>query len=179
MKFLKGLGLGIVYALISPLILVGCVLFAIYGLERWFVSMAIGIIRFFKGDKFFKPLKEDEEVQIAIKNYHDSLLAKETEEPQQPVQSINNTATYVQNNYYTNPNPQMGPLFPQQPALGMPNQAQLNNPQYQQIPTAPIQQIPATPIQQIPVQEVEENGEYSESSIDNPIDLSGEGGNEQ
>ncbi len=134
MKFLKALGLGIVYMLIFPFILLGSALYMLYGLGRWFVLIPVGIIRYFKGEKFFKPLKEDIEVEAAKKAQHDALLSKETEEPSEPVQPISNTntTTYVQNNYYTNPNPQqMGP------SLGAPINQQLGGPQYQQQPYNP------------------------------------------
>lgn len=200
MKFLKALGLGIVYMLISPFIVVGAVCYMLYGLGRWFIFVPVGIIRYFKGEKFFKPLKEDIEVDAAIKAYHDSLLAKETEEPQPPVQPVNNTntTTYVQNNYYTNPNQQpMGPGLnaPMSQQLGAPQyqNPQLINQQYQQPMNQPLnpqqyQELPTISYQQVSAEEAEslfdnngnqEDDEYTESSIDNPIKVPEEGGDDQ
>lgn len=186
MKFLKGLGMGIVYMLISPFILAGAVLYMIYGLCRWFILVPIGMIRFFKGDKFFKPLEEDLEVEAAKKAHHDSLVAKELESQKpapQPVQ--NNATTYVQNNYYSAPNQQPSnpalnnfdnyqQLNPQtNPQLNVPNNQQIEAPGYQELPDAEYKQIPAQPAFDF------DDDTYNESSIDNPINVPDEGGEDK
>ncbi len=147
MKFLKGLGMGVVYFLISPFIIAGSVLYMLYGLGKWFVLVPVGIIRFFKGDKFFKPLKADLEVESAKALYHEQLVEKEVEETKpEPQQVSNSTTTYVQNNYYTNPNP--NPNFNQfnNNQLNNPynqsfNQQQLNGPQYQELQNPQYNQL--------------------------------------
>lgn len=168
MKVLKGLGLGTIYVIFLPFILVGAVLAAVVGIVRWFISIPVGIVRFFKGEKFFKPLKEDLEVEQAIALHHENLVKKEAEEPAQPVQPISQATTYVQNNYYTNPNAQLG-----QQALPPAPNGQLSSPNYQEIPVQPYQQIAAHNEEPL-----FDDDRYTASSIDNPIKLPEEGGNE-
>ncbi len=133
MKFLKGLGLGIVYFLISPFIFAGSLLYMLYGLGRWFVLVPVGIIRFFKGEKFFKPLKADLEVESAKALHHDRLVKKEIEDkkPETPVSNTN--TTYVQNNYYSTPNPNQ--------LNNNPFNQQLNSPQYKELQNPELNQL--------------------------------------
>ena len=128
LKFLKNFGLGLLYVLLFPFILVGVVIFALDGFISCLFELVAILIRFFRGEKIFPPFPEDVRAQeILAKNF-----GTKEETPAQPQPTTQNV--YVQQNYYPNPN---GPMMGQQnPALG--------NPQYQQ----PYQQMP--PYQQPP-----------------------------
>ena len=103
-NFFKSFGLGLVYTLVFPLIVVGAFLYGVYGLSQWLVVTAKGLIRFFKGDRFFPPLREDKEVALLIKRQHEAILqgtpaTSPTQPAIEPAPTSNNV--YVQNNYYS------------------------------------------------------------------------------
>ena len=124
LKFLKNFGLGLLYILLFPFLLVGVVIYAVIGFIASLIQMFLIIIRFFKGEKIFPPYPEDVKAQeILAKNY--GLEAKEPAPAPQP--APNNV--YVQQNYYQNPQPMnQNPGFAQ--------------PQYQQMPPYGYQQMP-------------------------------------
>ena len=63
MKFLREFGLGLVYILLSPVLLAMLLVVGIVMVFVWIVTFFKGCIRFFKGDSFFAPLPEDEQVE--------------------------------------------------------------------------------------------------------------------
>ena len=135
LKFLKNFGLGLLYILLFPFLLVGVAVFAIYGFFRSILQLFAIVGRFFKGEKIFPPYPEDVKAQeILAKNY--GLEEKEETPAPQPAQ--NNV--YVQQNYYPNPNNQPpypyqnNPGIAQQPYQQMPPQMGMEQPQYQQVP---------------------------------------------
>ncbi len=132
-KFIKNFGLGLLYFIALPLLILGVVCYAIYGLGVYVFYFFKGTIRFFKGDTFFEELPEDARVK-EIKR----ILQEQAVNPNQgtqtaPVTASNNTSnvsnqdnsqqsTYnVTNNYYGNP---MGANANQNPnpAFQNPNQ---------------------------------------------------------
>lgn len=108
---LKGFGLGLVYFFLLPVFLVLVVLAGVFALGVIIVTSIKGLIRFFKGDKFFSPLPED--IRVAeIKEYQASLQTA-------PAPAINPSPTdnrvFIQQNYYPNPQGPYGNQTPQQP----------------------------------------------------------------
>jgi hypothetical protein len=97
-KFLKNFGLGLVYILFFPVLLAAICVFGIYCLFVFFVELFIGTIRFFRGDHFFPPLKEDVMVE-QIKQSQLQRQLNQTAAPQ-PQQPAGPSAVYVQQNYY-------------------------------------------------------------------------------
>lgn len=69
LEFLKRFGLGILYIVISPFLLLFLILWALYNVGIFFVEFFKGIGRFFKGEKFFAPFKEDVEAQKILNTY--------------------------------------------------------------------------------------------------------------
>lgn len=112
---LKGFGLGLVYFFLLPIFLVLIALAGVFALGVIFVTSIKGVIRFFKGEKFFSPLPEDIRVK-EIKEYQASLQTA-------PTPNVNQTPTdnrvFIQQNYYPNP---------QQPYPGQAPQQPYNNP---------------------------------------------------
>lgn len=127
---LKNFGLGLVYFFLLPVFLVLVAVAGIYALLVIIVSDVKGLIRFFKGDKFFEPLPEDIRVE-EIKEYRASLQTAPTPTPApQPENHV-----YIQQNYYQQ-NPQQQ------------SQPQDQQPQINQTPMSQATYIDATEPQQ-------------------------------
>lgn len=108
---LKGFGLGLVYFFLLPVFLVLIAIAGVFALGVIIVTSTKGLIRFFKGDKFFSPLPEDVRVN-EIKEYQASLQTA-------PTPAVNPNPTdnrvFIQQNYYPNPQGPYGNQAPQQP----------------------------------------------------------------
>ncbi len=102
-NFFKNFGMGLVYTIVFPIIIVGSILYGIIGFFDWIVFGIGGIIRFFKGEEFYPTLREDKEVALVVKTQHDMMLngVPPTPAPTQTEPSSNQV--YVQNNYYSQP----------------------------------------------------------------------------
>ena len=158
-NFLKSFGMGLVYFLLFPFIVVLSVLIGIYGILRFFFSSFGGIVRFFKGEEFFPTMREDKEVALVIKTQHDALLnGVPTPKQETPSPIPNNNNVYVQNNYYSKPldNQQNNPYINGQiPGQSIQNTPYLNGgqaPLPDEIPNQNPQQIPLNQAQ-IPPQQ--------------------------
>ena len=121
MKFLRAFGLGLVYILLLPLLFVALAVVGLIMLGQWIFAFFKGSIRFFKGDSFFAPLPEDQQV-LAIKA--EELRRKS--EPPTPVTAppsvpAGPAQVYIQQNYYQSPAPNA--QMPQQNQVPFPNQA--------------------------------------------------------
>ncbi len=147
MKFLKEFGIGVIFAICLPLLLVLIALVAVYGVLDFIVEFVIMLINFFSGRKCFPVFEEDEE---AYRRKQEALnIAREKENPQ-PAPQPNNI--YVQQVYYnTSPMGQPGMPFPKQNMQGIPQpdgfpggQIPQPNGSYQanQIPEPRVQPIP-------------------------------------
>ncbi len=124
-KFIKNFGLGLLYFIALPLLILGVVCYAVYGLGIYIFYLFKGTIRFFKGDTFFEELPEDAKVKEIKKKLQDQATNPEhTQAAPAPVNTTSNVSnqdnsqqsTYnVTNNYYGNPQPNMnqgsGPQF--------------------------------------------------------------------
>ena len=119
MKFLREFGLGLVYILLSPVLLVMLLVVGVVMIFVWIVTFFKGCIRFFKGDSFFAPLPEDEQVE---KIKAEELRRKtEPENPAPaPSQPAGPSQVYVQNNYYQPQGGQPNGQIPQNPQQNMP-----------------------------------------------------------
>lgn len=139
MEFLKKFGIGILYALFFPLLLVAVALVAVYGVLTFIVEFVIMAINFFSGKKCFPVFEEDIE---AAKRKEEALSAQ----PQPEEKTENKTSNvYVQQVYYNSdpnkmgfPNPMANPFAQSQPSIpqGQPFNNQI--PQSQQ-PTSFMQ----------------------------------------
>lgn len=119
---LKNFGLGLVYFFLLPIFLVFIALAGVFALGVMVINVFNGLIRFFKGDKFFEPLPEDIRVQ-EIKDYRASLQTAPATPPQQQQPESH---VYIQQNYYQQPssqnippiqNPQVQPQVNQNPQM--------------------------------------------------------------
>lgn len=161
MKFLREFGMGIIYILALPFFLVMVALVGFVMLIDFLISLVVGIIRFFKGDSFFKVLKEDEMVK-RIKEEEIKAKTGELKPEPQPEQqpAPQQGPVYVQQNYYQQPMPPYGAPMPN-PGYGYPPQPPYpNQPPYpQQQPYPPQygapQYIEQAPAAQIPEQKEE------------------------
>ncbi len=107
MEFLKKFGIGILYALGFPLLLVLVALVALYGVLVFLVEFVIMTINFFSGKKCFPVFPEDEE---ATKRKQEAIAGASPKQETPP--TPNNI--YVQQVYYNaDPAKMMGGLPPQ------------------------------------------------------------------
>jgi hypothetical protein len=99
-KFLKNFGLGLVYIVLLPLLLVVLVLFGLYGLGVCIVQFFASTIRFFQGKEAFPPFWEDAKVAEIKQAQIAAQLSNPA--PQQPTSSspAGPSTIYVQQNYY-------------------------------------------------------------------------------
>ena len=113
---LKGFGLGLVYFFLLPVFLVLIAIAGVFALGVIVVTSTKGLIRFFKGDKFFSPLPEDVRVN-EIKEYQASLQTA-------PTPAVNPNPTdnrvFIQQNYYPNPQGPYGNQAPHAPGNRVP-----------------------------------------------------------
>lgn len=122
-KALKNFGLGLVYFFLLPAFLCMVALAGVCALFVIIVAGCKGLIRFFKGEKFFAELPEDARVR-EIKEYQASLQTAPSQ-PQPQVQPDNRV--FIQQNYY--PNGQQTQNAPQE-----------NKPSQEPLPQTQIQQ---------------------------------------
>ena len=128
MEFLKKFGIGILYALFFPLLLVAVALVAVYGVLTFIVEFVIMAINFFSGKKCFPVFEEDIE---AAKRKEEALSAQ----PQPEEKTENKTSNvYVQQVYYNSdpnkmgfPNPMANPFAQSQPSIPQGQPLQLYN----------------------------------------------------
>lgn len=164
MRFLKEFGIGIIFAICSPLLLILIALVGVFGILDFMVEFVIMLINFFSGRKCFPVFEEDEE---AYKRKQEALNLAQTKEQPQSAPQPNNI--YVQQVYYNTtpgglgqqgaplPNPQGNQQ--QQQTQGMPFQpGQIPQPNTPFMPFAP-DRIPG------------ENGSFSEASFAGQIPL--------
>ena len=144
MNGLKKFGLGILWALLSPIIILGIALVAAFGVFNFFIQFVIMVINFFRGKKLFPPFPEDEKAYKILKRAIDEQNGEE--KAKQPVQA-QPQQVYVQQNYYTQPGAMPG-IPPQQNPYGNPYQVPPQPPYTQQPPyiQQPQQQPPYQPL---------------------------------
>ena len=100
MQPLKIFGLGILWALLFPFIVVGAALVGAFGTINFLIEFGIMVINFFRGKKLFPLYPEDQKayevLQKAIdkKNAQSDAALAATPQPQQ---------VFVQQNFYTTP----------------------------------------------------------------------------
>ena len=165
MKFLKEFGIGIIFAICLPLLLVLVALVAVYGVIDFIVEFVIMLVNFFSGRKCFPVFEEDEE---AYRRKQDAINASQPKSEPQPAPQPN---IYVQQVYYnTNPNQaNAGMPLPQGiPQSNIPfepsqlQQAQSPEPINQYISNEPFPNMSQeAPIEQIPSQESKESDPVS------------------
>ena len=134
MEGLKKFGLGILWALLSPILLVGIALTGLFGIFNFFIEFCIMIVNFFKGKKLFPPFEKDVKAYKILKKAMDN--EADQEKKQEPVQAPPQQV-FVQQNYYTQPGPmpgippQFNPGIPNNPYQGLPNQQPYGQPNQQ------------------------------------------------
>ena len=100
MAALKKFGLGILWALLFPLILAGVAVVGVFGVLDFLVEFVIMIINFFRGKKLFPAYPEDEKAYAILKRAIDKKngeLSAQNQPAPAPQQ------VFVQQNFYTNP----------------------------------------------------------------------------
>ncbi len=158
---LKNFGLGLVYFFLLPIFLCLVALAAVYAIFVIVFYTIKGLIRFFKGEKFFEPLPEDLRVQ-EIKEYQASLQRA----PEQPApQPQPDNRVFIQQNYYPNPQqPQQGQMPNQPVQTNFQSQPTYQQPYPQQYQQQPYQQ-PQPQIQQQPQQNRIEEQHFDANEI--------------
>lgn len=150
-KFLKNFGLGLLLMIFSPLLVALVALIIAGGLIYFVFATLRGLVRFFMGLKWFKPLEIDNRVK-AIKEQLDMAASYKKEEPA-PAPAATPASSgpvYVQNNYYnsappTSPVPPP-PSFPEPTPSPLPLNVHPENPnpnpaQISQTPSYPYDQL--------------------------------------
>ena len=136
MKFIKGFFRGLLYLILSPIILTAFAVYIVYCTIIFICMFFVNIFRFFTGRKLLGTLKEDLEAQEIINkaNQKEQEEVNKQEAPQtsQPTQEVKQQ---IINNYiFTNPKDLQN--------LNLnPNTNQIENSNPPQIENAPINQI--------------------------------------
>lgn len=136
MKFIKGFFRGLLYLILSPIILAAFAVYVVYCTIVFICMFFVNIFRFFTGRKLLGILKEDLEAQEIINkaNQKEQEEVNKQEAPQtsQPTQEVKQQ---IINNYiFTNPKDLQN--------LNLnPNTNQIENSNPPQIENAPINQI--------------------------------------
>ena len=170
MKILREFGLGIVWFLLVPLILLACGLIAVYGVFNFLIQFVVMVVNFFKGEKLFPLFPEEKKAMAIYQKAIDKANGESTEEKPTAPQTV-----YVQQNFYSgapmmpgvppvpglpnNPYYNQGTMpgatlpnyqpAPQPTAIPNPETPQIPNPQMAQIPNPIINQIPAQPTPEV------------------------------
>lgn len=132
-KFLKNFGLGIVFMICSPVLIVLVLFAAVLGLFNFLVQGLKCVFRFFRGLSPFKELEIDHRVK-QIKEQLDLSYAISEKEKEKESQQPQEKAVYIQQNYYQAPSPNPNAqLANQNPYQNLPS----SQPSYTQIPIAP------------------------------------------
>ena len=174
MKFLKEFGIGIIFAICSPLLLALIALVAVFGVLDFIVEFVIMMVNFFSGKKCFPVFEEDEE---AYKRKQEALNIAQAKEQPQPAPQPNNI--YVQQVYYnTTPGAmgQPGMPFPNPQGIQQQQGMPFQNPQGIQQQSAPYQagQIPQSnsPFMPFAADRIPgETGSFSEASFPGQIPM--------
>lgn len=86
LDFLKRFGLGILYVLISPFLLIFLALWALYTLGIFFIELVKSFASFFKGKKFFPEFPEDVEAKriLSLEPYSNNEAQVNNPQPANP-----------------------------------------------------------------------------------------------
>lgn len=120
-KFLKSFGLGLLYMILSPILLVVLLGYALFGIYNFFVEGGKAVVRFFKGKPLFPQFDEDKKAEAMLNRGIDNINEEEKAVPAAPQGGTTNV--YVQQNIYQgNPPPanQENPL-PKIPTARIPD----------------------------------------------------------
>lgn len=162
MEFLKKFGIGILYAIFFPFLLLGIALVAVYGILTFVVEFVIMLINFFSGKKCFPVFEED----IEANKRKEEALSLQTQASTESNTENKTNNIYVQQVYYNtdpakmgmnNPFPQSqipnspSPFDNQIPQSGQPYQSQ-SAPFVSPNPFANSQVSQPTPVQIPPTQ---------------------------
>ena len=83
--FLKTMGQGILYTILSPFILLGVILYAVYSLFLFFFMFVKRIVMFFQGEDMSNEMKIDRAAKMHLSNQDEELEQKEKEKEVVPV----------------------------------------------------------------------------------------------
>ena len=99
MQVLKTFGLGILWALLFPFILVGVVLVGLFGSINFLIEFVIMVINFFRGKKLFPLYPEDQQAYDCLQK----ALDKKNAQTDAAAQAPQPQQVFVQQNFYTTP----------------------------------------------------------------------------
>lgn len=85
--FLKTMGQGILYTILSPFILLGVVLYAVYSLFVFFFMFVKRIVMFFQGEDMSSEMKIDRAAKMHLTNQDEELEKKEEVKEVVPVET--------------------------------------------------------------------------------------------
>ena len=77
--FLKTMGQGILYTILSPFILLGVILYAVYSLFLFFFMFVKRIVMFFQGEDMSNEMKIDRAAKMHLSNQDEELEKKQQE----------------------------------------------------------------------------------------------------
>lgn len=85
--FLKTMGQGILYTILSPFILLGVVLYAVYSFFVFFFMFVKRIVMFFQGEDMSSEMKIDRAAKMHLTNQDEELEKKEETKEVVPVET--------------------------------------------------------------------------------------------
>lgn len=111
MKIIKEIGKGLLYLILSPIIIVLFSLFVVYLVFVYFYQFILFIINFFKGEKFSLDTEKDIEARQIIANLNNKSKENESVTPSSNISTTNtsnttNNDSRVVNNYFYSATPQ-------------------------------------------------------------------------
>lgn len=96
MKAIKNFGLGLVWALLFPVIVAGVLVVGVFGLIDFLVEFVIMVVNFFRGNKLFPMYPEDKKAYDILQRAID----KKNMESQAATTPAGPAPVYVQQNFY-------------------------------------------------------------------------------
>lgn len=152
MTALKKFGIGILWALLFPIILAGVAIVGVFGAVDFVIEFIIMVVNFFRGKKLFPLYPEDEKAMEIMQRAID----KKNMESAAPAVAPQPQQVFVQQNFYTTPNQVPPPVNPGALPPGYNGYPGMNPnplpPGYQQLPP---QQPPYAPGALPPQQQAE------------------------
>lgn len=101
MKFFKGFFKGLLYVILSPLIIVGFACYTVYAVFLYIWEFIMAAVKFFSGSKLTTDLKEDKKLKEYIQSKKE--VIENAQQPQQNVAQNQPQGDTIINNFYITP----------------------------------------------------------------------------
>jgi hypothetical protein len=100
MGIIKGFLKGLLYIILSPLIIAGFALYVVYALILYIVEFFIATFKFFSGSKLTTETKEDKKVKQILIEKNKKIKEEATKSESAPINQNHQPTTTTINNFY-------------------------------------------------------------------------------